>query len=67
MKFVPPSAKLTARKVLLPSFWFAAARNPLFASSALSSNVGDARSSSRNVAATRMPDIGLLAPLSSMT
>jgi hypothetical protein len=33
----------------------------------LSSKVGAARSSSRSAAATRMLDIGLLAPLSSIT
>jgi hypothetical protein len=52
---------------LPPSFWLPAAFRPLLASSASSSSVGEARSSSRSVAAARMLDIGLLAPLSSIT
>src|SRR3954470_11621602 len=60
VKFVPPSTKLTARRVLLPSFWFPAARNPLLASSALSNSVGEARSSSRGDADARHRFAGAL-------
>ena len=67
VKLDPPLAKPSASKVCLPSLSFASGRTFFGSSIILSSKVGEARSSSRSAAATRMPDIGRLAPLSSIT
>ena len=57
----------TASIGVLPSSSLASGRTFFGASSALSSSVGETRSSSRSAVATRMPDIGWLAPLSLTT
>ncbi len=66
VKVVPPSAKETAGSDCWPSRCGSAARTLLGSSIALINSRGEARSSSRSSAATRMRDIGWL-PLSSVT
>ena len=66
VKFVPASVNESAGNDCLPSCCESAARRLLGPSMAFSSSRGEARSSSRSCAATRMADIGWV-PLLSVT